>query len=337
MTVAGIDSHKDTLAVAVVDDQGRELDRSEIENSARGHHLLSGWLGRHHPTRVGIEGAGSNGRVAALRLQDAGYEVVEVPPQLTAQARRRQRTQAKSDPIDALLIARIGLREPQLPQIRPSGDIEDLRVLVRHRRELLAERTRLASRLHADLEQLEPGYQARIGRLTTERNLDRARRLLSGDDRVRTQVARERVSRLRQLNRQIARITEEIGVLAAPFGSGLTTITGIADLSAAELLAEIGDVGRYRTKAQFAMANGTAPLPASSGRIDRHRLNRGGNRQLNRIIHYVALTQISRSPEGRAYYERKRAEGKTTKEALRFLKRRISDRIFMTLRASALT
>ena len=85
------------------------------------------------------------------------------------------------------------------------------------------------------------------------------------------------------------------------------------------------------------MANGTAPLPASSGRIDQHRLNRGGNRQLNRIIHYVALTQISRSPEGRAYYERKRAEGKTSKEALRCLKRRISDRIFLTLRASALT
>lgn len=99
MTVAGIDSHKDTLAVAVVDDQGRALDRSEIENSAHGHHMLVGWLGRHHPTRVGIEGAGSNGRVAALRLQDAGYEVVEVPPQLTAQARRRQRTQANVDTI----------------------------------------------------------------------------------------------------------------------------------------------------------------------------------------------------------------------------------------------
>ncbi len=337
MTVAGIDSHKDTLAVAVVDEQGRELERNEIENSARGHHLLVGWLGRHHRGRVGIEGAGSNGRVAALRLQEAGYEVVEVPPQLTAQARRRQRTQAKSDPIDALLISRIALREPELPQIRPSGDIEDLRVLVRHRRELQSERTRAASRLHADLEQLHSGYQARIGRLTTERNLDRARRLLAGDDRVRAHVAKERVARLRQLNRQIERVTEEIGALSGTFVSGLTTITGIAELSEAELLAEIGDIGRYRTKAQFAMANGTAPLPASSGRIDRHRLNRGGNRQLNRIIHYVALTQISRSPEGRSFYERKRAEGKTTKEALRCLKRRISDRIFLTLRASALT
>ena len=236
---------------------------------------------------MSIEGAGSNGRVVALRLQEVGYEVVEVPPQLTVQARRRQRTQAKSDPIAALLIARIGLRESELPQIRPSGEIEDLRVLVRHRRELRSERTRLASRLHADLEQLEPGYQSRIGRLTGERNLDRARRLLGGDDRVRAQVARERVTRLRQLNRQIERITEEIGLLAATFGSGLTTIIGIAELSAAELLAEIGDVGRYRTKAQFAMANGTAPLTASSGRIDRHRLNRGGNRQLNRIIHFV--------------------------------------------------
>lgn len=179
MAVARIDS-QDTLAVAVVDDQGRELHRGEIENDAPGYHKLIEWLGRHHPTRVGIEGAGSNGRVAALRLQDAGYEVVEVPPQLTAQARRRQRTQAKSDPIDALLISRIALREPELPQIRPSGEIEDLRVLVRHRRELRSERTRAASRLHADLEQFHPGYQTRIGRLTTEQNLDRARGLLVG-------------------------------------------------------------------------------------------------------------------------------------------------------------
>ncbi len=103
--------------------------------------------------------------------------------------------------------------------------------------------------------------------------------------------------------------------------------------SAAELLAEIGDVTRFRTKAQFAMANGTAPLAASSGRTERHRLNRGGNRQLNRIIHFVALTQISRHPEGRAYYLQKKRQGKTTQEALRCLKRRISDRIFNTLRA----
>ena len=101
MAVAGIDSHKDTLAVAVVDYQGRELGRLDVENSPGGHRRLDGWLERFCPDRVGIEGSGSNGRVVALRLKQCGYEVVEVPPQLTAQARRCQRTQAKSDPIDA--------------------------------------------------------------------------------------------------------------------------------------------------------------------------------------------------------------------------------------------
>jgi len=327
-----MDTHKDTLAVAVVDGQGRELDRIELENSSVGHHRLVGWLGRFELERVGIEGSGSYGRAAALALRDAGLQVAEVPPQLTAQARRRQRSPAKTDGIDALLIARIALRDHELPSIRPDGDIEDLRVLVRYRRELRAERNRIANRLHADLGQLHPGYQRRIGRLTTPQNLDRARRLLAGDDRVRARTARQRVTRLRQLNRQIAEVTAEVQERAACFHSGLTTIAGVAGLSAAELLAEIGDVGRYRTKAQFAMANGTAPLPASSGRTQRHRLNRGGNRQLNRVIHFIALTQISRYPEGRAYYDQKKAEGKTTQEAMRCLKRRISDRIFQTLR-----
>jgi len=106
-------------------------------------------------------------------------------------------------------------------------------------------------------------------------------------------------------------------------------------LTAGEILAEVGDAWRFRTKAQFAMANGTAPLPASSGRTNRHRLNRGGNRQLNRIIHFIALTQVSRDPQGRAYYLRKQAEGRTRKDALRCLKRRISDRLFQVLRTPA--
>lgn len=332
MPVAGIDSHKDTLAVAVVDNQGRRINLIEVENTPAGFHHLVGWIGRHHPDRVGIEGSGSHGRPAALALRDAGFDVVEVPPQMTAATRRQQRSGAKTDAIDAVVIARIALRENDLPPVRTNGAIEDMRVLVHYRRELLAERNRIANRLHSDLEQLHLGYQQRIGRLTTERNLDRARRLLTGNQQTRARIARQRVTRLRQLTRQIDELATEITGHSRRLDTGLTTIPGIADLSAAELIAEIGDVGRYRTRAQFAMANGTAPIPASSGRTDRHRLNRGGNRQLNRIIHFVALTQISRHPEGRAYYQRKQAEGKTRKEAMRCLKRRISDRIYRTLR-----
>ena len=159
-----------------------------------------------------------------------------------------------------------------------------------------------------------------MGKLTTRPQLDRAR------------LACHRITRLRQLCAELDAVTAEVTALVAAFDVALTGICGVAALTAAELLAEVGDIERFRTKAQFAMANGTAPLPASSGRTTRHRLNRGGNRQLNRVLHFIALTQVSRSPEGRAYYLRKQAEGKTKPDALRCLKRRISDRVFQTLR-----
>lgn len=160
--------------------------------------------------------------------------------------------------------------------------------------------------------------------------MDRARRLLKEDSRTRAQIVRRRLIRLRQLHTQIADLTTQITRLVQQFDTSLTQICGIAAVAEAELLAQVGDIRRYATKAQFAMSNGTAPLQASSGRTNRHRLNRGGNRQLNRILHYIALTQISRDPEGRAYYQRKLAEGRSKPDALRCLKRRISDRVYQS-------
>lgn len=332
MRFIGIDAHKDTLAASAVDAQGRQLESQTFPNDVGGFDDLTNWARSVKPMRIGIEGSGGLGRQAALALQACGFAVVEVPPQLTAEARRNQRNHAKTDPIDALIIARIALRDADLPAVRPTGRLEDLRALVGYRRDLLAERTRLASQLHADLEQLRPGYQQTIGKLTSAAQLDRVRRILHGDDSVRVKLARHRLARLRSLCKEIATVTREITTAVDRFDLHVVAITGVASLAAAEILAHVGDVRRFRTKAQFAMANGTAPVPASSGRTNRHRLNRGGNRQLNRIIHYVALTQVSRCPEGRAYYLRKQAEGRTKKDALRCLKRRISDRIFQHLR-----
>jgi transposase len=328
----GIDPHKDSLAACAVDPHGRPVTHITFPNDPAGHADLVAWALDHHPDRIGVEGAGSLGRQATLALQHGGLAVVEVPPQLTAQARRQGRSQAKTDPIDALLIARITLRDANLPTVRGDGPLEALRSLVDYRRELLAERTRLANRLHADLEQLRPGYQARLPSLAHPSTVARARRLLTDDPRTRARIARQRLTRLRQLHTQIAELTTQLTRLVERFDTALTQICGIAAVAEAELLAEIGDIRRYATKAQFAMSNGTAPLPASSGRTNRHRLNRGGNRQLNRILHYIALTQISRDPEGRAYYQRKLAEGRSKRDALRCLKRRISDRVYQTLR-----
>jgi transposase len=204
---------------------------------------------------------------------------------------------------------------------------------VRYRRELLADRTRLTKRLHADLHRLRPGYQTRLRKLTSLNALDRARRLLARDPGVRARLARQRITRLRRLHGQITRTTDELTTLAGRLGTRLTDITGIAQLAAGELLAEVGDVTRYATKAQFAMANGTAPLPASSGRTTRHRLNRGGNRQLNRSLHLITLTQVSRDPEGRAYYQRKTSRRAQQAGRAPLPERRISDRVYQTLRA----
>jgi len=328
----GIDAHKDSLAAASVDAQGRSVESRVFDNEPSGFARLIEWARAGEPTRIGIEGSGALGRQAALALQASGFHIVEVPPQLTALARRLQRNHAKTDPIDALIIARIVLRDTDLPAIRPTGRLEDLRALVRYRRDLLTERTRIASQLHADLEQLRPGYQRGIGHLTTASQLDKVRRLLSRDDTIRVRLARQRLGRLRQLCSEISGITHQLVGVVEGLDLRLLSIPGVASIAAAEILAHVGDVRRFRTKAQFAMANGTAPLAASSGRTNRHRLNRGGNRQLNRILHYVALTQVSRYPEGRAYYLRKQGEGRTKKDALRCLKRRISDRVFQTLR-----
>jgi transposase len=334
LQLIGIDAHKDTLVAAAVDSQGRQLDSRTFLNHADGYADVIRWSASFEPARIGVEGSGSLGRQATLALQAAGFAVVEVPPQLTALARRHQRNHAKTDPIDALIIARIVLRDSDLPSVRPAGHIEDLRDLVHYRRELLAERNRQASRLHADLEQLRPGYQTRVGKLTTRPHLDHARRLLTGLVTVRARLARQRLTRLRELCTQIDQVTAELVTMARELINTLTAIPGVAELTAGEILAEVGDPCRFRTKAQFAMANGTAPLPASSGRTNRHRLNRGGNRQLNRIIHFIALTQVSRDPAGRAYYLRKQAEGRSKRDALRCLKRRISDRLFQALRAA---
>ena len=333
MMVVGFDSHKDSLAGACVDAAGRPVGYRSFANTAAGHQQALGWVQDLGAGRVAIEGSGGYGRPLALALLGAGIEVVEVPPQMTARARRTQRTRTKSDQTDAVLVARVGARDDDLPSPRLEGPIEDLRNLVFYRRELVAAQNRDINRLHADLVQIRAGYRKKIGgRFTSPKVLARVMRLLSADTTIRATIARRRVNNIRRLGRQIAELDTQISRLVTHTGTTLVDIYGVAGLTAAEILAEVGDPRRYTTKAKFAMANGTAPLEASSGRVVRHRLNRGGNRQLNRVLHSIARTQLSRpGTEGRLFYERLQARGKTKKEAMRILKRRISDRVWTHL------
>ena len=336
MAVIGVDSHKDTLAACLADEAGRGVEHRSFDNTPRGYGELVAWAQGAGAARVGIEGSGNYGRPAALALLNAGLDVAEVPPQMTASLRKGQRTGAKTNPGDALLVARIATRDGDLPPPRPDGPLEDLRSTVRYRREIVKARTQHVNRLHSNLEQTRCGYHRQIpSALTSPRALTRVSHLLRGDASTRPGIARRRIRCIRELNCQIQDLAQEITALVNASGTALCGIYGVGPLVAADILTEVGDPARFATKARFAMANGTAPLAASSGRVQRHRLNRGGNRQLNKAIHTAAIAQIAKPhTEGHHYYNQCLQRGKTKREAIRALKRKISDRIWTTLQTT---
>ena len=331
---AGIDTHTDTLAVAVIDGTGRAVVVRQVPNDPGGFTALAALAVEHRVERLGIEGSTNFGWAAAMHLLEAGVTVVEVPPLLTSRERLSRPGQGKTDPVDAVSIARITAREENLPAVRPmQGLPADLRVLMDYREQLIEERTATVNRVHTDLGWLHPGYQRHLPRLTSPAHLRAALALLEEDGSVRAAVTRARVQRLLAIHAELAGLREQITALVAQSGTSLTGIYGIGVFVAARILAEVVDIRRYASRHAFAAANGSAPIPASSGRTVRHRLNRGGNRQLNRALYTIAITEIRADTEGRAYYQRKRAEGKTSREALRCLKRRLSDVVYRTLRA----
>jgi transposase len=337
MPAIGIDTHKSTLAASAVDDVGIELSRTTVANSPSGHRQLLVWVaGLPAERRIGIEGSGGLGLALTRALVAAGEKVVDVPPTLTARERRRGPRPAKSDPVDALAIARVTLREPKLARPGAAGPIEDLALVVRARDELVAARTQLGNRLHADLVVLDPGYEERIPNLVAARNLAIASRVLARQRGIRAELARDRLRELRELDRRIRKMSGHLPQLLAATGSSLTSLPGVGQVLGAKLLAESGDIRRFHSEAAFAAAAGTAPLDASSGCVQRHRLNRGGNRQLNRALHQIALVQVRWHPPARAYVERRRATGKSWLEAIRCLKRYIARAVYRTMLADAL-
>jgi transposase len=330
----GMDSHKDTLAVSGVDATGRQQQTQVFPNPGQGHRRLLGWLqAQPGVVRVGIEGAGGYGRAVAIHLVQAGLVVVEVTPSLTVRERRRLRQRGKADPTDALAIARVTAREHDLPAVRGQDLTEDLKLLVDYREQLLGERTRIANRVHADLVALQPGYQHQLPELRSQRAAGLVRRLLADQVGVRAELVRCRLDQLDRLDAEIRALKRRIGDLVQATGTSLVQVHGVGPLVAARILGEVGDVRRFADRHKFAAANGTAPIPASSGRVQRHRLNRGGNRRLNRALYVVAITQARSDHPGRAYLARKQRQGKTRREALRCLKRRISDAIYRQLLA----
>ena len=334
MSAIGIDTHKATLAVCRVDELDRAVAEATFDNDPTGHRRLLDWIRAADPGDVvGIEGSASFGAAAARFLVAAGLTVREVPPQLTRRERARTRRLGKSDPDDALAIARVTAREADLPPVRLADRTLDLQLLVEAREDVVVEMTRVRNRLHTDLRSLLPGYGSRAANLVAARHQRLIGRLLRPISGVQAELARLRLARLRALGLEERSFTARISGLVE--GHPLLGLPGVGPLVTATLVGEVGDVRRFRSADALAALAGVAPIPASSGQTQRLRLNRGGNRRLNRALHTIALVQASHHPPAQAYLARKRAEGKTRREALRALKRRLVRPVFGLLQAGA--
>jgi transposase len=270
------------------------------------------------------------------QLLAAGEELVRVPPKLMAPERRHSRTRGKSDPIDALAVARAAIREPTLSRPRPDEEpYRELKLLVDHRDAIVDERRRGHQRLRWHLHQLDPTFAVPLRMLARKVHLERVSRWLARQEQeLQVRIARDLVASCRSLDRVIAELDRELERRTAELAPALLDLPGCGAITAAKLLAEIGPIGRFQSDAQLARHSGVAPLEASSGRVQRHRLDRGGNRQLNAALHRIAITQARIHPGARAYLERKKAEGKSRREAIRCLKRLLIRVVFNTLKTS---
>ena len=334
MIVIGVDPHKQTHTAAAVE-AGVGVMRGERMVSARelGHEQLLVWARELDRERLwALEDCRHVSGALERFLLARGERVVRVPPRLMAEARRAGRERGKSDSVDALAVARAALREPGLPLAQLAGPEREIRLLHDHRADLVAERTRIQNRLRWHLHDLDPALELPARSLDRRVWLDRiARRLARLEQTTQVRICRELVGRCRQLSRHVDELERELTVLLHQQAPELLELAGCGTLTAAQLLGEIAGIDRFASEAKLAKHAGAAPLPASSGQRQRHRLNRAGNRQLNCALHRIAITQARTHAPARAYLERKQAEGKTRREALRCLKRHLARVVFRIL------
>lgn len=330
MVVLGADLHKRSHTVVAVDERGRKLGERTVRATREGHLELRRWASRWRSRRWALEDGRHLSRRLEAELVRAGEDVVRVPPKLMAGARRSSREPGKSDPIDALAVARAALREPDLPIARLDGVEREVRLLVDRREDLVAERTREMQRLRWFLVELdidEPA-PASLDRSVVQAGLAAE---LAGRAEFVARFAREILVRIVELSAAVRDLEREIETRIRPLAPVLLELVGCGPLTAAKLVGETAGVGRFRSKEAFARHNGTAPVPVWSGNTVRHRLSRGGNRQLNVAIHRIAITQMQREGPGRDYVVRRMATGSTKTEAIRLLRRRLSDEVFRRL------
>ena len=338
--VLGADLHKSSHTIAAVDGSTAELlGGKTIQVGSQGFGAVLEWARGLGAERVwALEDCRHVSGSFERFLIGRGERVVRVAPRLMAEARRAVRSRGKSDEIDAIAVARAALRErpENLPAAQLAGTELDLRLLVDHRERLVRQRTALGNDLRWNLHDLWPELAIPSRALLTRKWLGKlARRLARAEQTARVRIARDELRRIADLGREIDRLEHEIGELVGQTAPQLLAEPGCGPLTAAKLVGEIAGADRFASDAKLARAAGLAPIPVSSGRTNRHRLDRGGNRQINAAIHRIALTRSRMHPETIAFIERKTAEGKTRREAIRALKRHLARRIWQLLRTPA--
>jgi transposase len=325
-TVAiGVDTHKEVHVAVALDALGAQLDSREFPATAAGYGSLLAWASEFGLPAFAIEGTGSYGAGLARFLTSAGVEVFECE-----RPRRAERRRGKSDLIDAALAARRLLSGERLSLPRGGGRREELRLLLLERRGAMQARNAALNQLSAVLVTAPDPVRTRLATLSGD-PLGRAAARLRPSAEVVNGVVRRLGRRVERLSLEVAEVERSLAERVVELAPSLLEECGVGPVCAAQLLVSSGDPGRMRSEASFAALAGTSPVEASSGRQRRHRLNRGGDRQLNWALHVVALQRIRHHQQTRGYYERLLAAGKTTREARRCVKRALARHFYRRL------
>jgi transposase len=337
MVILGIDAHKRTHTMVAIDEVGRKLGEKRTTSTTTAANLeLMRWADRFGPERrFAVEDCRHLSRRLEADLLAAGEELVRVPPKLMAHARDAARTYGKSDPIDALAVAQAALRNPDLPIARLDGSARELRLRIDHREDLVRDRVAHINRLRWHLHELDPSWDPPARSLVRFKQLDALTARLEGLASTVAEICRDLIARIRELTEAANALERKITELVRTQAQTLLEVPGVGALTAAKIVAETADVRRFRSKDAYARHDGTAPLPVWSGNHVRHRLSRTGNRQLNAAIHRIAITQMRIHEPAKTYLERRMTNGNTKTEALRALKRKLSDVVYRALLADA--
>ncbi|WP_083914048.1 IS110 family transposase [Nocardia concava] len=332
--IIGMDPHKRSATIEVIDSTGRVLETGRYSTDTAGYaEMLT--AGRKFDTRIwAVEGCNGVGRHLAHRLVHDGETVIDVPSKLSAQVRVFSTGNGrKTDPVDAHSVALAALHAPNLRRVTADPELLALGMLADRRDGLGHARTDALNRIHRLLLELIPGGAKQFLSAPQARELIASLRPTDAATAVQLRLVTEQIEDLETIDRRIKTADKELRQLVTARGSTLMQLHGIGPSSAARLLADTGDIRRFRNRDRFASWNGTAPLDASSGQQQRHRLSRAGNRKINRVLHIMAVVQLRHRTAGRIYYDARKAGGKTSMEALRALKRRLSNVVYARMLA----